>query len=104
MEFQIIWFILWGVLWAVYFMLDGFDFGVGMLHSFIGKNDAEKRTAINTIGPVWDGNEVWLITAGGATFAAFPDNLCFDVQLLVFCSPHYPLCSHCERGCLRIQE
>lgn len=72
MEFQIIWFILWGVLWAVYFMLDGFDFGVGMLHSFIGKNDAEKRTAINTIGPVWDGNEVWLITAGGATFAAFP--------------------------------
>ena len=72
MEFQIIWFILWGVLWAVYFMLDGFDFGVGMLHSFIGKNEAEKRTAINTIGPVWDGNEVWLITAGGATFAAFP--------------------------------
>ena len=72
MEFQIIWFILWGILWAVYFMLDGFDFGVGMLHSFIGKNDTERRTAINTIGPVWDGNEVWLITAGGATFAAFP--------------------------------
>lgn len=72
MEFQIIWFILWGVLWAVYFMLDGFDFGVGILHSFIGKNDAEKRVIINTIGPVWDGNEVWLVTAGGATFAAFP--------------------------------
>jgi cytochrome bd ubiquinol oxidase subunit II len=72
MEFQIIWFILWGVLWAVYFMLDGFDFGAGMLHPFIGKNEAEKKTVINTIGPVWDGNEVWLITAGGATFAAFP--------------------------------
>ncbi|MBI4685876.1 MAG: cytochrome d ubiquinol oxidase subunit II [Nitrospirae bacterium] len=72
MEFQITWFILWGVLWAVYFMLDGFDFGVGILHSFIGKNDAEKRVIINTIGPVWNGNEVWLITAGGATFAAFP--------------------------------
>jgi len=72
MEFQIIWFILWGVLWAVYFMLDGFDFGVGMLHSFIGKNEAEKSLAMKTIGPVWDGNEVWLITAGGATFAAFP--------------------------------
>ena len=72
MEFQITWFILWGLLWADYFMLDGFDFGVGMLHSFLGKNEGEKRTAINSIGPVWDGNEVWLITAGGATFAAFP--------------------------------
>ncbi|MCX8027339.1 MAG: cytochrome d ubiquinol oxidase subunit II [Thermodesulfovibrionales bacterium] len=72
MEFQIIWFILWGVLWAVYFMLDGFDFGIGILHNFIGKTDGEKRQIINTVGPVWDGNEVWLITAGGATFAAFP--------------------------------
>lgn len=72
MEFQIIWFILWGTLWAVYFMVDGFDFGVGILHSFIGKTEGEKKTIIRTIGPVWDGNEVWLVTAGGATFAAFP--------------------------------
>ena len=72
MEFQIIWFILWGTLWAVYFMVDGFDFGVGILHSFIGKTKGEKKTIIRTIGPVWDGNEVWLVTAGGATFAAFP--------------------------------
>lgn len=72
MEFQIIWFILWGVLWAVYFMVDGFDFGVGILHNFIGKTEGEKKTIIRTIGPVWDGNEVWLVTAGGATFAAFP--------------------------------
>lgn len=72
MEFQIIWFILWGVLWAVYFMLDGFDFGAGILYPFISRNDNEKRVIINTLGPVWDGNEVWLITAGGATFAAFP--------------------------------
>lgn len=72
MEFQIIWFVLWGVLWAVYFMLDGFDFGTGMVHKFVAKNEAEKRTVIETLGPVWDGNEVWLITAGGATFAAFP--------------------------------
>jgi cytochrome d ubiquinol oxidase subunit II len=72
MEFQIIWFILWGTLWAVYFMADGFDFGVGILHSFIGKTEGEKKTIIRTIGPVWDGNEVWLVTAGGATFAAFP--------------------------------
>lgn len=72
MEFQIIWFVLWAVLWAVYFMLDGFDFGVAMLQPFVAKNDAERRTVLNSIGPVWDGNEVWLITAGGATFAAFP--------------------------------
>ena len=72
MAFQIIWFILWGILWAVYFMLDGFDFGAGMLSSSIGKSDLEKRKIIHAIGPVWNGNEVWLITAGGATFAAFP--------------------------------
>ena len=72
MEFQVIWFVLWGVLWAVYFMLDGFVLGTGMLHYVLGRSDGEKRALINTIGPVWDGNEVWLITAGGATFAAFP--------------------------------
>ncbi len=70
--YQIIWFILWGVLWAVYFMLDGFDLGVGILLPFLGKNEAEKRLMYNAVGPFWDGNEVWLITAGGATFAAFP--------------------------------
>ena len=72
MEFQIIWFILWGVLWAVYFMLDGFDFGAGILHNFIAKDETEKKVILRTIGPLWDGNEVWLLTAGGATFAAFP--------------------------------
>jgi cytochrome bd ubiquinol oxidase subunit II len=70
--FQIIWFVLWGVLWGVYFMLDGFVLGTGFLAGFLAKNDTEKRVLINTVGPVWDGNEVWLITAGGATFAAFP--------------------------------
>lgn len=69
---QITWFALWGVLWAVYFMLDGFALGVGMIYPVIGKSDAEKRTLIHSVGPVWSGNEVWLITAGGATFAAFP--------------------------------
>jgi len=72
MELQITWFVLWGVLWAVYFMLDGFVLGAGMLHRFLGRNEGERRVIINTFGPVWDGNEVWLITAGGATFAAFP--------------------------------
>jgi cytochrome d ubiquinol oxidase subunit II len=72
MEFQIIWFVLWGVLWAVYFMLDGFDFGAGILYNFISKDETEKRIVARTIGPVWNGNEVWLLTAGGATFAAFP--------------------------------
>lgn len=69
---QIIWFGLWGLLWAVYFMLDGFDFGAGMVMPFISRSDTDNRVIINTLGPVWDGNEVWLITAGGATFAAFP--------------------------------
>ncbi len=72
MELQIIWFVLWGVLWAVYFMLDGFVFGTGILHNLLGKTDTERRIMINAVGPVWDGNEVWLVTAGGATFAAFP--------------------------------
>ena len=72
MEFQIIWFILWAVLWAVFFMLEGFDFGAGILHSFLGRDETEKGMIRQAIGPVWNGNEVWLITAGGATFAAFP--------------------------------
>jgi cytochrome d ubiquinol oxidase subunit II len=72
MILQIIWFVLWGILWAVYFMLDGFDFGVGMLNPFLGRTESEKKFVVSTIGPVWNGNEVWLITAGGATFAAFP--------------------------------
>jgi cytochrome bd ubiquinol oxidase subunit II len=66
------WFILIAILWSGYFVLEGFDFGVGILLPFLGWDDAERRTLINTIGPVWDGNEVWLLTAGGATFAAFP--------------------------------
>src|ERR1700760_4633479 len=66
------WFILIAVLWSGFFVLEGFDFGVGMLHSVVGKTDTERRVAINTIGPFWDGNEVWLITAGAAIFAAFP--------------------------------
>jgi len=72
MGYQITWFVLWGVLWAVYFMLDGFVLGTGILHSVLGKTNTDRRVMINAIGPVWDGNEVWLITAGGATFAAFP--------------------------------
>ena len=72
MEFQVIWFVLWSVLWAVYFALDGFVLGSGMLQNFVARSDIERRVVINTLGPVWDGNEVWLITAGGVTFAAFP--------------------------------
>src|SRR5690606_33895070 len=73
MDLAIVWFILLAVLWTGYLVLEGFDFGVGMLMPFVAKNDKERRVALNTIGPVWDGNEVWLLTAGGATFAAFPD-------------------------------
>lgn len=73
MELAVIWFILIAVLWTGYLVLEGFDFGVGMLMPIVGKKNAERRVALNTIGPVWDGNEVWLLTAGGATFAAFPE-------------------------------
>ena len=69
---ETIWFLLWGILWAVYFMLDGYDLGVGTLMPFVGKNDQERRIVYNSMGPFWDGNEVWLVTAGGVTFAAFP--------------------------------
>ena len=66
------WFIVVAVFWTGFFVLEGFDFGVGMLHRFVGRTDVERRVAINTIGPFWDGNEVWLIVAGAAIFAAFP--------------------------------
>ncbi len=70
---QTLWFILIAVLWIGFYFLEGFDFGVGMLLPFLGKKDEERRAIINTIGSTWDGNEVWLLTAGGATFAAFPN-------------------------------
>ncbi|CAL9464799.1 cytochrome d ubiquinol oxidase subunit II [Streptomyces sp. enrichment culture] len=73
MELHTVWFVLIAVLWTGYFFLEGFDFGVGVLTKLLARDRVEKRVLINTIGPVWDGNEVWLLTAGGATFAAFPD-------------------------------
>jgi len=72
-ELTTVWFILIAVLWIGYFVLEGFDFGVGMLLHVLGRDDRERRVVVNTIGPHFDGNEVWLITAGGATFAAFPE-------------------------------
>jgi cytochrome bd ubiquinol oxidase subunit II len=73
MDLNVIWFILIAVLYIGFFLLEGFDYGVGILLPFLGKDDLKRRTIINTIGPFWDGNEVWLLTAGGATFAAFPN-------------------------------
>lgn len=72
MELTVLWFILVTVLFIGFFFLEGFDYGVGILLPFLGQDDTERRVLINTIGPVWDGNEVWMITAGGAMFAAFP--------------------------------
>src|SRR6478735_7315773 len=66
------WFIVIAILWIGFFVLEGFDFGVGMLHQVVGTDEAGRRAVINTIGPLWDGNEVWLIVAGAAMFAAFP--------------------------------
>jgi cytochrome d ubiquinol oxidase subunit II len=72
MDLQILWFVLIAVLWSGYFLLEGFDFGVGMLLPFLPRDERERSAMFETIGPVWDGNEVWLVIAGGATFAAFP--------------------------------
>jgi cytochrome d ubiquinol oxidase subunit II len=71
-DLQTFWFVLIAVLWAGYFVLEGFDFGVGMLLPFVPGDEEERTTMLESIGPLWDGNEVWLIVAGGATFAAFP--------------------------------
>ncbi len=72
MQLHTIWFIIIAILWIGFFVLEGFDFGVGMLHPWVGGDEEGRRTVINTIGPWWDGNEVWLIVAGAALFAAFP--------------------------------
>ena len=73
MTLQTVWFILIAVLWIGYFILEGFDFGVGMLLKQVSSNEADRRAVLTTLGPLWDGNEVWLLVAGGATFAAFPE-------------------------------
>ena len=72
MTLEIFWFCLIAVLWGGYFVLEGFDFGVGMLLPFLPRDEEERDAMLETIGPVWDGNEVWLVVAAGATFAAFP--------------------------------
>lgn len=81
-----IWFFLWGLLWAVYFATDGFDLGVGMMLPFLGETEEDKRAMLKSVGPLWDGNEVWLIAAGGVTFAAFP-----RVYAVMFSSLYLPL-------------
>ncbi len=86
MTIQAVWFYIWGFLWVMYFMTDGFVLGIGVLYPFIGKSDKERRVILNSIGPVWDGNEVWLITAGAITFGAFP-----VVYAVMFTSLYTPL-------------
>ncbi len=85
MDWQSVWFLILGVLLFGYAVLDGFDFGVGMLQPLVAKTDEERRLVINSIGPLWDGNEVWLVTFGGALFAAFP-----TVYASVFSSFYLP--------------
>lgn len=80
------WFILWTLLWAVYFILDGFDLGLGSLLPFLAKDEQDRRVMYNAAGPFWDGNEVWLISAGGVTFAAFP-----KVYAVMFSALYAPL-------------
>ncbi len=93
------WFFLWGLLWAVYFMLDGFDLGLGTLMPVLAKDEGDKRNIINAMGPFWDGNEVWLITAGGVTFAAFP-NIRYYVQLIVYPPDADLICFDSSRDCV----
>jgi cytochrome d ubiquinol oxidase subunit II len=73
MDLNTLWFILIAVLFTGYFVLEGFDFGVGILLPFLGRSDEDRRVMVNTVGPFWDANEVWVLTAGGAMFAAFPE-------------------------------
>src|SRR5512143_1890409 len=80
------WFIIWGVAWAVYLLLDGFDLGLGSLLPLLGRSERDRRVIVNAMGPFWDGNEVWLITAGGVTFAAFP-----STYAMMFSSLYSPL-------------
>jgi cytochrome d ubiquinol oxidase subunit II len=72
MQLHTVWFVIVAFFWVGFFVLEGFDFGVGMLHTIVGKTEAERQAALDTIGPFWDGNEVWLVVAGAGTFAAFP--------------------------------
>jgi cytochrome d ubiquinol oxidase subunit II len=72
MHLHTLWFVILAILWVGFFVLEGFDFGVGALHTIVGKTETGRRVALNTIGPFWDGNEVWLVVAGAGTFAAFP--------------------------------
>jgi cytochrome d ubiquinol oxidase subunit II len=72
MHLHTVWFVVIAAFWIGFFVLEGFDFGVGMLHTVVGRSDTARRVALNTIGPFWDGNEVWLVVAGAGTFAAFP--------------------------------
>ena len=83
---ETIWFVLWTLLWAVYFMLDGFDLGIGANMPFLAQNESEKKVLYHASGPFWDGNEVWLISAGGITFAAFP-----KVYAVMFSALYAPL-------------
>ncbi len=80
------WFVLWGILWAIYFALDGYDFGLGMNMPFLARSEDDKRVIYNVAGPFWDGNQVWLVTAGGVTFAAFP-----GTYAVLFSSLYTPL-------------
>lgn len=83
---ETVWFLIWTLLWAIYFVLDGFDLGVGTLMPFISRDEQERRICYNASGPFWDGNEVWLISAGGITFAAFP-----KVYAVMFSALYAPL-------------
>ena len=102
MDLAYLWFFIVGFLFVGYFVLDGFDFGVGMSLPFLGKNDISRRQIINTIGPVWDLNETWVIVAGACLFAAFPRLVRDALQRLLPRAPADPARAHPPRRLVRV--
>ena len=97
-----IWFVIVAIFWVGFFVLEGFDFGVGMLHSFVGRDDVERRIAVNSIGPIWDGNEMWLVVAGGGHLRRLPVVVRHHVLHLLPGPAHRPGGPDRARGLLRV--
>ena len=98
MILQSIWFYVWGLLWAVFFITDGYDFGVGSLYPFLGKSDQDKRVMINSLGPLWDGNEVWADHRRRRHICRLSSGLCGDVFLALLGADADFVCPYPERG------
>ncbi|SEF48731.1 cytochrome d oxidase, subunit II (cydB) [Oceanospirillum linum] len=95
---KLVWWVLVGILLVGFMITDGFDMGAGILLPFLGKNDAERRIIINTVGPHWDGNQVWFITAGGCTLRCLACSICCRIFQLLLCHDAGTVCSFLSSG------